>query len=320
MEHTGAATDEGASGVYYAVARNRITNSVSERDSTYAYFYRPADIAFEEVNGHPKSHVQLTDIDNNKDGVISVDVVDVKDAQGNDVENYTYQWYRVEDWHNVNAPEVPMWFNEETGFAIDGSMLNSSSGAPKISGATKVSGATSATYTVPEDKPGYYLCEVTATRNGAKKVRCSNWSRVTEFAKVPEISKKEDASLNYYVENFESDPPTILINTKNVNSDYYHVQWFGIDIDPTSGKVLSMPIGDPHQVDPSSLKDGYLEAKLTLEMLERASLSAKPGQGLYGGDFTGTYYAKVTNYLNESSRTTAEITDPQDPMLFVVIE
>lgn len=183
-----------STGVYWAVAENRITNSSASTLSKKAMFPRPSYIKIEE---QPLKKGILRDVDGDDPDLGAVCEIGVKvEEKAHEVK--TYQWF-MDDNHVLNFGDVtPAW--------------------------EKIDGATDATYIA--SAPGHYKVEVTNTRNNATKVLESELSRVTYPAAVPAFEGDGMNAKIFQVNSLSPENcPTITLDD-TVESDGYSVQWF----------------------------------------------------------------------------------------------
>ena len=176
-------------GEYWAVAENRITNSVAHNESAKAKFPRPEEV---NISAQPAAKaILVADADGELATNLSV-AVNNHDGQ------LSFQWYRDEN--------KALNFNEET------------------SNFVAIPGETAAAIIASEE--GHYRVEVTNARNKDTKIANSTVSRVTKPAEAAVIKYPED--LNFSEEDFDAGLRFSIEIDPVVYSDYYEVEWFKV--------------------------------------------------------------------------------------------
>ena len=185
-------------GEYWAVAENRITNSVSHNESAKATFPRPE---FINVSSNPEAKVILAE---GADGALSANLnVTVANKDG----KLSFQWYRDE--------------NKNLNFDVENNNF------------VAIPGQTAATMIASEE--GHYRVEITNTRNKDSKIDYSEVSRVTKAAEIPVVTFPED--LNFSNKDLEAGLCFSIEIDSTVYSDYYEVEWFKFNEDAADERV-----------------------------------------------------------------------------------
>lgn len=180
-------------GEYWAVAENRITNSVEHNESKRAKFPRPEEVT---IVADPTPKAILED----KDGELQIGLAV---AASNTDGKLSFQWYK-----DTNKD------------------LNFGGIAPNF---VAMEGETAAALTVKEE--GHYKVEVTNTRNKDSKSKISEISRVTKAAEIPVIFEQTTAEMKFDIDALtDENCPKILLDS-DVYSDFYTVKWFKNDGD-----------------------------------------------------------------------------------------
>ena len=177
-------------GVYWAVAENRLTNSLARTESIKARFPMPKDI---KINKQP-----VNGILNDNEYELKVEVEDQEDKASNP-QKKSYQWY---------------WSSKKT--------LNSAGDEDY----DLIDGATSATYNATVE--GHYKVEITNTRNEESKTLMSNVVRVTNPAEVPVFETIAEGANTFLVSKLSTNKPKITLSD-SVFSDAYTVEWYHVD-------------------------------------------------------------------------------------------
>ena len=269
-------------GVYWAVAENRLSNSINECESKHVTFPRPSAIMFSD-NGNLPLHGIL----NNDDPLVLT--VDVSNNDG----ILSYEWYYNE---NKNA-------NFE---------YNSSEIADKVNGWRKV-GETNSGEFIPLDGEGYYIVKIINRRNNDDKSGFSQASRVTNKA-VPSSVNIEGPSIFRQAELGGNNIPTIELD--NENYDYYKITWNLIEtiFNEETNQFEDVEIRNIATIEKPDLSDGRifytfnpLEYKDTI--IERS----------HGKDITGIYYPVVAKYYNGTEAISNTKEENSDPEIFFTI-
>ena len=147
-------------GCYYAVASNRITNSVNEKESTKAFFPYPTDVTI------------ATDVVDKyilgKEPAAPALTVELADAADKDKCIFTYQWYKDNNYTANFGDKAPAW--------------------------TEIEGAIEASYT-PEAQ-GHYKVVATKTRNKEHTEVTSAICRATNMPIAPMINPVANDTFN----------------------------------------------------------------------------------------------------------------------------
>ena len=183
-------------GSYYAVAENRITNSVTPKNSAEAKFPLPTYV---NISTEPNEQGWLNEVE---DGVFECPLsVDVSNKDG----ELTYKWQRNENHTSVfNAEEEEANFVDETEDLPNNEAFVAT-------------------------EPGRYRVIITNHRNKEIKVKDSKISRVTHYPEEPVLAELTDSEKLFQVEALDTKAPTITI-IPGIDSDSYLVRWFHEDI------------------------------------------------------------------------------------------
>ena len=185
-------------GEYWAVAENRITNSVAHNESAKAKFPRPEYI---NISSNPEAKVILVE---DAEGTLSANLnVTVANKDG----KLSFQWYKDE--------------NKDLNFDVETSNF------------VAISGQTAATMIASEE--GHYRVEITNTRNTDDKIANSEISRVTKHAEIPVVTFPKD--LNFSNKDLEAGICFSIEIDPTVYSDYYEVEWFKFNEDAADERV-----------------------------------------------------------------------------------
>lgn len=184
-------------GSYYAVAENRITNSVTPKESAEAMFPRPEKVAATE----PAEQGWLEKVE---DGVFECPLSVIA---SNEDGYLTYKWQ-----YNANHTSVFDKDAEEENFKDETGDLRDNN-------------------TFIATKPGRYRVIITNHRNKDFKFKTSTPSRVTHYPDEPVLATLTEAERHFQIEDLETKAPTITIIPEGIDSDSYVVQWFHEDID-----------------------------------------------------------------------------------------
>lgn len=189
--------DEKVVGYYYAIASNRVSNSVNEKESKKAFFPYPTDVAI------------ATDVADKyilgKEPADSVLTVGLAEAADTEKCTFTYQWYKNNNYVLDFNEEEASWDKiEENG--------------------------TGKTYK-PEN-PGRYKVIVTKTRNKENTDTTSSICRVTNMPIAPVVEADIDILGSAEIDSREHEGFKIIVQNKDtINYDNFRIKWFYRDDD-----------------------------------------------------------------------------------------
>ena len=196
-------SESGASGIYWAVAENRLTNSSTPLDSIRAVFPRPKDIVITKA---PEKSAILTGEKGKETCVLSVQVEDMS-VEDSNPQRKTYKWtYNPDASLNFNASDDSVTFSD----VDDG---DSSS--------------------IVVSKEGHYKVTISNKRNGVTKTATPEIiTRVTKAAEEPKIKTLSAAEKQFSLASLsDNNCPTIEL-LPDVISDYYIVKWYYTEENP----------------------------------------------------------------------------------------
>ena len=187
----------GATGVYWVVAENRLTNSSTTEESVRAVFPRPKDIV---ITTNPATSAILTGEEGKEACTLSVEVEDMSQELSNP-QRKTYQWLYNDD-ASLNF--------RETADSTDFVELEDETDNQLMA-----------------NKEGHYKVIIYNTRNGVTKSATPEIiTRVTKAAKEPQPKPLSAAEKKFALASLSEDNcPTIELD-KTVASDYYIVKWY----------------------------------------------------------------------------------------------
>lgn len=180
------------SGIYHAIAENRITNSTTPAESKHVKFLWPTPV---DIKTQPAPSVILTELE---DGTFKGEVfVEVNNTDG----DVLYAWEK-DDNYSIVFDENDANFKPISGEELSHIDIN---------------------------EPGRYRVFITNKRNLEELHQMSAICRVTKAPEEPEyeIKGSNQFSLNNLT---SSNGPTIQLDS-SIESDYYEVQWYLVEND-----------------------------------------------------------------------------------------
>lgn len=270
-------------GVYWAIAENRLSNSINQCESNYVVFPRPSAIMFTENGNLPLQGI----LNNDEPLVLTVNV-------SNDDGVLTYEWY----YHP----------NKDYNFEYDRSEIES-----EDNGWKKVSETDFGSFIPPVDKEGHYIVKIINDRNNDKKQDFSQVSRITNKA-IPSGITINGPSVFRQVELGGYNIPTIELD--NENYDYYKITWNLIEtiFNEETNEFEDVEIANIATTEDHYFSDGHIF--YTFDPRDHIDTILEKSQGK---DITGIYYPIVTKYYNDTEAISNSKEENAMPNIFFTI-